>query len=143
MEELTLSLNTYYKFDLPARVFPRYINRIPERDYINSFRKDVKNVSGSFSWDFKLTIVSSRKIKEFDSVSHKLIVEHIDDTKNEIVLTLEEGIICSRILASSTQLNNFNFLILLLEKLMLAQLRWCPLSLNFANSTLKMQKKLQ
>jgi hypothetical protein len=62
IEELGLALNTFYTFNFLSKLSPRYVNSIPKQDLINAFRKPVKTVGGSFEWDFRMRVRSSRKI---------------------------------------------------------------------------------
>lgn len=69
---MSLSLNTFYKFDLPAKLYPRYSNSIPQQDYINSFRKKEMTINGEFEWNFVIKLTSSKKITNYQSHTHKL-----------------------------------------------------------------------
>ncbi len=51
----------------------------------------MKNVAGSFEWDFKIRLKATRKIKSFKSISHSLIVEKHNDQNTDLSLTLEKG----------------------------------------------------
>lgn len=42
IEELTLSMNTFYRFALPVKNSPRFFNSIPVDDFRNSFQNKVK-----------------------------------------------------------------------------------------------------
>lgn len=40
LEELKLHLNTFYCYELQTKMTPRYLNKLPKYDFINSFRKN-------------------------------------------------------------------------------------------------------
>jgi hypothetical protein len=81
-EELTLSLNAYYKFELPAKLNPTFLDKIPEKDLLSTFRSTVQTATGTFSWDFQLKLASSKKIRHFESASHKLRIDQTNDFSN-------------------------------------------------------------
>jgi hypothetical protein len=48
-------------------------------------------VEGTFEWDFKMRLRSSRKITWHQSVSHKLILESKSNTQTDCIFTLKKG----------------------------------------------------
>ena len=91
IEELSLTLNTFYKFTLPIKMSPRFFNSIPKISLKNSFKKSVAVNHQSFSWDFNLRVRSSRKIISQKSSSHSIKVLKTNDTNTDVSLTFENG----------------------------------------------------
>ena len=79
MEELSITLNTFYYFTLVPRLTPRYLNSIPYQDILNAFRQSVKTVDGEFEWDFRLSLRTARKITSFKSPTHTIVTEKAND----------------------------------------------------------------
>lgn len=91
VEELSISLNTFYQFTFVPRLTPRYVNSIPHNDILSAFRNSVKTVGGDFEWDFRLSLRTARKITSFKSPTHALVTEKSDDLGTEYAFTLGKG----------------------------------------------------
>lgn len=72
-------------------VSPRYMNHIPGEVLKAGCRSEGAKVAGSFYWNFRISLKTSRKVVFFDSKSHKLQVLSQNDSKtsSELIMTNE------------------------------------------------------
>ena len=71
MQEMTISLNTFYRVQIPSTISPRYASHAFEK-----LQKDKKNINKSgkpdFTWTFKVELKTTRKVLFFDSPTHEI-----------------------------------------------------------------------
>lgn len=89
IEELGITLNTFYRFDLISKVYPRFINTISKQDMLATFRNNAQTVRGQFQWNFQLKIKTTRKIVAFKSTTHKLKIVGKNDAETSLELTMD------------------------------------------------------
>jgi len=92
VQEMTLAVNMYYSIQVPSTISPRYMNSIPpQKPTTTSDAPKSGNVSApapslplflpskkvsanpGYTWDFDITLKTSRKILFYISPSHKLV----------------------------------------------------------------------
>jgi hypothetical protein len=74
LQEMNISLNTFYKIQVPSTISPRYMNFVERRMKELKQKKDPKAVEGKaeFDWTFKIDLITTRKVLFFDSPSHNI-----------------------------------------------------------------------
>ena len=94
LQEMSISLNTFYKLIVPGSISPRYMNRVdgllsvPE----HMKQKGVSSGKADFTWNFKISLKTTRKVIFFDSPSHqiKLVKQNDQGTESEFVMEKSE-----------------------------------------------------
>ena len=82
LQELSLSNNTFYQLHIPGTISPRYLNWIPIDLVAKGCRKAGQVISeGTFTWNFKISLKTSRKVVFFDSNSHDITLVSQNDTQ--------------------------------------------------------------
>jgi hypothetical protein len=82
LQELSLSNNTFYQLHLPGTISPRYMNWIPKELLAKSCKKSGQVSSeGNFTWSFKISLKTTRKVVFFDSNSHDIMLVSQNDTQ--------------------------------------------------------------
>ena len=79
IQEMHLSMNTFYRIQIPSTISPRYAS-----NYFEMLEKDKKSdkkkVEGDFTWSFKIELRTTRKTIFFDSPSHDVNLLSQDET---------------------------------------------------------------
>lgn len=67
---------------MPGTISPRYMNQIPNESIAKGWRKAGQVSSeGSFTWNFKISLRTTRKVVFFDSNSHDIMLLSQNDTQ--------------------------------------------------------------
>ena len=66
VEELKITMNTFYAFSLQTKIFPKAL------DLINLNQNQAVNVVEQFQWNFMLKVKSTRKIVKYNVLSQNL-----------------------------------------------------------------------
>lgn len=78
LQEMQISLNTFYKLHIPSTISPRYMNRVAngelkQPEHMKNSDNDNKSVGkAEFDWTFKIDLKTTRKVIFFDSPSHNI-----------------------------------------------------------------------
>ena len=92
MQEMTLSMNTFYKTQIPSTISPRYAC-----NYFEMLEKEKKEGKKSsepdFTWTFKIDLITKRKVIFFDSPSHDIALLSQNETGTETLLAMTESCI--------------------------------------------------
>lgn len=80
VQEMTLSVNTFYRIQIPSTISPRYMNSVPlsqvKKNQLETPLLMDPNTKISqlpeFTWNFKINLWAHRKIAYFNSTTHKL-----------------------------------------------------------------------
>ena len=98
MQEMRMSLNTFYKVQVPSTISPRYTSHAFEQ-----LEKDRKaRLEGSkvaepnFTWSFKVEVRTTRKLIFFDSPSHDLTLISQNQSATETVLVMSQASLPNR-----------------------------------------------
>ena len=90
MQEVSISLNTFYKIQIPSNISPRYSSTLFER--LEKDRKEgKKEVQGNFTWNFKVEVKTTRKLVFFKSPSHELSCLSQNKDATETILVMNEA----------------------------------------------------
>lgn len=99
MQELTLSYNMFYQLHFPGTISPRYLNHVPKEEILMGYRREGFNkiqsigVQNTFTWTFKISLKTSRKVTFFDSHTHDIELISQNDPATESVFVLEKACI--------------------------------------------------
>ncbi len=88
LQELTVELNTFYQLHIPSTISPRYMTDYAGRRWV----ENAQTVQGEYTWTFKITLLTSRKLAYYISHSHnlQLISENPEKTETILCLAKEE-----------------------------------------------------
>ena len=88
LQELNVEQNTFYQLHIPSTISPRYMNDINGRRWT----ENVQSVQGMYTWTFKITLLTSKKLAYYVSHSHnlQLISENAEKTETILCLAKEE-----------------------------------------------------
>ena len=90
MQEMKMSLNTFYKVQVPSTISPRYSAHAFER--LEKDKKEGSKVAkGDFTWNFKVELRTTRKLIFFDSPSHDLTLISQNDQATETILVMSQA----------------------------------------------------
>ena len=89
LQEIGLTLNTFYQLHMVATISPRYMNYIPGEVVKAGLRSDGARSKGEFYWNFRISLKTSKKTIFFDSHSHdvELVSQNEGKTISEIVMS--------------------------------------------------------
>lgn len=90
MQELTITYNTFYKLQILGTISPRYMNHIAKEDFSKSYAQEssLTHTHGTFNWNFRIKLKTTRKVKFFASQTHVILLEHKNDTATEYTFTM-------------------------------------------------------
>ncbi len=69
-QQLSVCLNTAYKFDLVTNLSPRYSNSQSIPNYIGNVNSKTKAINGPFEYSLNLRVTAMRKIQMYHSSTH-------------------------------------------------------------------------
>ena len=93
MQEMRMSLNTFYKVQVPSTISPRYTSHAFEKlEKDKKANKEGSKVAqGNFTWSFKVELRTTRKVIFFDSPSHDLTLISQNEQGTETVLVMSQA----------------------------------------------------
>lgn len=91
MQEMSISLNTFYKIQIPSTISPRYTDSIYHA--IEKARKENKKAIGKaeFTWSFKIDVKTTKKVSFFNSPSHEITLISQNEERTETLLVMAEA----------------------------------------------------
>lgn len=95
IEELRVTMNTFYTFSLPRKIFPSI-----SQDS-NLHQNQVGSEAEQIQWDFLLKVKSLRKIVKYNVLSQNLKLNSYNAEGTELSFILDEN---------SKKINNINFM---------------------------------
>lgn len=74
LQEMKISLNTFYQLIIPSTISPRFMNKINGEAKISEHQIQKGESSGKpdFTWSFKIILKTTRKAIFFDSPTHNI-----------------------------------------------------------------------
>ena len=91
LQELTLSLNTFYQLHMVGTISPRYMNYVPGESIKAGLRNEAARTQGQFYWNFRITLKTSRKLVFFDSNTHDVDLVSQNDTQTDSVFAMAKN----------------------------------------------------
>ena len=93
LQEMKISLNTFYKLYIPSTISPRYMNRINGENKVSEhqIKKGESSGKADFTWTFKVDIQTTRKLLFFDSPTHDLTLLNQNEKGTETLLIMEKS----------------------------------------------------
>ena len=91
LQELSLSVNTFYQLHMTGTITPRYFNYIPQEQILYGYRNEEARVKGQFYWNFKITLKTSKRLVHFDSHTHPIALLSQNNEGTETVLVMEKA----------------------------------------------------
>ena len=86
---MTLSMNTFYRLQIPCTISPRYASNF--FDMLEKDKKNIPKAKGDFTWSFKIELKTSRKTIFFDSPSHDITLLSQDESQTETLLVMSQA----------------------------------------------------
>lgn len=86
IEELKVTMNTFYAFSLQTKMFPR------THDFVNSHKNQVVSRTEQFQWNFLLKVKSSRKIARYNVLSRNLKLNSYNGEGTELGFIFDDSL---------------------------------------------------
>lgn len=95
LQEMQISLNTFYKLQIPSTISPRYMQRSDYNEQVE-VPKQVKNKTNlsakpDFKWSFKIDLITTKKVIFFNSPSHNITLLNQNPNVTEILLVMDQS----------------------------------------------------
>ncbi len=87
---MNISVNTFYKIQVPSTISPRYMNFVEQRMKKLKQKKQPNALQGKaeFDWTFKIDLITTRKVLFFDSPSHNITLLNQNEKGTETLLVM-------------------------------------------------------
>lgn len=90
LQELNVEQNTFFQFHLSSTISPRYMFNFPgKRAQMQNIQK-VQNVEGHYTWNFKITLITTRKIVFHKCSTHDLGLISQNPDSTELTFVMEQ-----------------------------------------------------
>lgn len=86
IEELKITMNTFYAFSLQAKIYPRTFN------FFNLHPNQEVSIAGQFHWDFLLKVKSSKKIVKYNVLSQNLKLNSYNAGDTELSFVFDDSL---------------------------------------------------